>query len=72
MDSGPDSISVHFSSMTLSGGKIWYIPDNVYPRGKKTFPAIEHKLYEISATWALNSTLSGINKKQILKGARLH
>lgn len=71
IDSGADSISVHFSSMTLSEGKTWYIPDNVYPRGKKHFQQLNVNCIKSQPTQAF-IPYSGINKKQILKGAHLY
>jgi len=70
--SGADSISAHFSSMTSSEVKTWYIPDNVYPRGKKHFQQLNVNCTKPQPTQALKSILSGINKKQILKGAHLY
>lgn len=72
IDSGADSISVHFLSMTLSEGKTWYIPDNVYPRGKKHFQESDVNCIKSQPTQALNSILSAVNKEPILKGAHLY
>lgn len=58
--------------MTLSEGKPCYIPDNDYPRGKKHFQQLYVNYIKSQPTQALNSILSGINKKQILEGAHLY